>query len=148
MNPLPRLLRFRIFLSLLPKLLSSPPPLSLGEVAGFLSLDFILQLNTELYTELSTELRMELYLEQWCTREESATFPREENAVFLLERGICYVSARARHLRDRESPDGVPGLAGPGDALVGGLRLRGPCGRWWESSGWPVIESFNCKLRG
>ena len=64
MNPLPRLLRFRIFLSLLPKLLSSPPPLSLGEVAGFLSLDFILQLNTELHTELNTELSMELYLEQ------------------------------------------------------------------------------------
>jgi hypothetical protein len=47
-----------------PKLLSSPPPLSLGEVAGFLSLDFILQLNTELHTELTTELSMELDLEQ------------------------------------------------------------------------------------
>ena len=55
MNPLPKLLRFRIFLSLLPKLLSSPPPLSMGEVAGFLSLDFILQLNTELNTELDLE---------------------------------------------------------------------------------------------
>ena len=56
MNLLPKLLRFRI---LSPKLLSSPPPLSLGEVAGFLSLDFILQLNTELHTELSMELDLE-----------------------------------------------------------------------------------------
>ena len=64
MNPLPKLLRFKIFLSLSPKLLSSPPPLSLGEVAGFLSLDFILQLSTELHTELHTELSMELDLEQ------------------------------------------------------------------------------------
>jgi hypothetical protein len=63
MNPLPKLLRFKIFLSLSPKLLSSPPPLSLGEVAGFLSLDFILQLNTELHTELNTELNTELSTE-------------------------------------------------------------------------------------
>ena len=133
MNPLPKLLRFRIFLSLLPKLLSSPPPLSLGEVAGFLSLNFILQLNTELYPELSTELTWSYNLSSDVRVRNLATFPREESAV--LERGICFVSARARHLRDRESSDGVPGLAGPGDALVGGLRLRGPCGGWWESSG-------------
>jgi len=41
-----------------------PSPLVTGEVAGFLSLDFILQLNTELHPELHTELSMELDLEQ------------------------------------------------------------------------------------
>ena len=48
-------------------------------------------------------------------------FPREESATFPRERGICYVSARARHLRDMESLGGVPGLADQGDTLVGGL---------------------------
>jgi hypothetical protein len=42
--------------------------LSLGEVAGFLSLDFLRQLHTarhtELNTELNTELSTELDLEQ------------------------------------------------------------------------------------
>ena len=77
-----------------------------------------------------------------------------KNAVFLLDRGICYVSARARHLRDRESPDGVPGLAGPGgqSAFVGvsyymrsythTLYFR--TAKYWRNISWEYI-SKSCK---
>ena len=61
--------------------------MSLGEVAGFLSLNFILQLNTELYPELSTELTWSYNLSSDVRVRNLATFPRKENAV--LEQGIC-----------------------------------------------------------